>query len=214
MVGDVGRAGGRGGCLLGVVTEHAPREGPSAITAVPLTALEADPAHEQWGPGVADPAAWWSGWVSGASATAAAAGSAAATAAPAYRATLREFGQTLHQRMPQLLGRERELAEIAAFATGGEGYRWLVGGALAGKTALLSEAVTVGLPDEVDVVCYFLSRRAADAASARFLAAVVPQLAYLCEVDPPAGERGPVPRVVAAGRRPGRARGPASAAGR
>ena len=32
-----------GGCLLGVVTEHAPREGPSAITAVPLTALQADP---------------------------------------------------------------------------------------------------------------------------------------------------------------------------
>ena len=33
------------GLLLGVVTEHAPREGPSAITAVPLTALEPDPAH-------------------------------------------------------------------------------------------------------------------------------------------------------------------------
>ena len=49
-----------GGYLLGVVTEHAPREGPSAIMAVPLTALQADPAHEQWGPGVADPGAWWS----------------------------------------------------------------------------------------------------------------------------------------------------------
>ena len=48
------------GCLLGVVTEHAPREGASAVTAVPLTALEADPAHQEWGPGVADPAAWWS----------------------------------------------------------------------------------------------------------------------------------------------------------
>ena len=91
--------------------------------------------------------------------------------------------------MPQLLGRERELAEIAAFATGGEGYRWLVGGAFTGKTALLYEAVTVGLPDEVDVVCYFLSRRASDASSDRFLAAVVPQLAYLCEVDPPVANR-------------------------
>ena len=49
-----------GGCLLGVVIEHAPREGPSAITAVPLTALQADPVHEEWGPGVADPAEWWS----------------------------------------------------------------------------------------------------------------------------------------------------------
>lgn len=43
------------GCVLGVVTEHAPREGASAIMAVPLTALQADPAHEQWGPGVPDP---------------------------------------------------------------------------------------------------------------------------------------------------------------
>ena len=68
--------------------------------------------------------------------------------------------------MPQLLGRERDLADIAAFATGPAGYRWLIGGAYAGKTALLYEAVTVGLPDEVDVVCYFLSRRASDADTA------------------------------------------------
>ena len=91
--------------------------------------------------------------------------------------------------MPQLLGRQRELAEIAAFATGQDSYRWLVGGAYAGKSALLYEAVTVGLPDEVDVVCYFLSRRASDASSERFLAAVVPQLAYLCGIDPPAATR-------------------------
>ena len=104
---------------------------------------------------------------------------------PPYRATLREFGRALHRRMPQLLGRERELAKIAAFATSAEGYLWLVGGAYAGKTALLYEAVTVGLPDEVDTVCYFLSRRASNATSEQFLAAVVPQLAYLCNVDPP-----------------------------
>ncbi len=48
-----------GGLLLAVVTEQAPRAGPSAITATPLTALEADPAHLRWGPGVADPSAWW-----------------------------------------------------------------------------------------------------------------------------------------------------------
>jgi hypothetical protein len=47
------------GRLLGVVVEHAPREGPSAITAVPLTVLEQDPAHPGWGPGVKDPSAWW-----------------------------------------------------------------------------------------------------------------------------------------------------------
>jgi hypothetical protein len=104
---------------------------------------------------------------------------------PAYWATLREFGRALHQRMPQLLGRERDLMEIAAFATGDEAYRWLVSEAFAGKTALLYEAVTAGLPDSVDVVCYFLSRRASDASSGRFLEAVVPQLAYLCEVATP-----------------------------
>src|SRR2546423_4078477 len=47
------------GCLLGVVTEHAPREGPSSITATPLSALHADPEHPGWGCGVPDPAAWW-----------------------------------------------------------------------------------------------------------------------------------------------------------
>jgi hypothetical protein len=35
------------------------------------------------------------------------------------------------------LGRQRELAELAAFATGQGGYRWLVGGTYAGKSALL-----------------------------------------------------------------------------
>lgn len=47
------------GYLLAVVTEHAPREGSSTITATPLTALERDPAHPGWGPGVANPDAWW-----------------------------------------------------------------------------------------------------------------------------------------------------------
>ncbi|MEU8889105.1 NB-ARC domain-containing protein [Streptomyces sp. NPDC048442] len=45
--------------LLGVVIEHAAREGPSTITLTPLTALEHDPNRPQWGPGVANPAAWW-----------------------------------------------------------------------------------------------------------------------------------------------------------
>jgi hypothetical protein len=178
-----------GGRLLGVVVEHAPREGPSAITAVPLTALELDPAHPEWGPGVEDPAAWWARLgVTGLS-DLQRLPALPERPKPAYWATVRELGRTLHQRMPQLLGRERELADIAAFATGPAGYWWLVGGAYAGKTALLVEAVTAGLPDEVDVVCYFLSRRASDADSSRFLAAVVPQLAYLCEVDPPVADR-------------------------
>jgi tetratricopeptide (TPR) repeat protein len=47
------------GCLLGVVIEHAPREGESAITVVPLSALEPDPAHEGWGSGVQNASRWW-----------------------------------------------------------------------------------------------------------------------------------------------------------
>lgn len=178
------------GRLVGVVIEHAPRAGPSTITGVPLTALQSDDKHPEWGPGVADPAAWWSR-LGGGTPTEwlRVPAPPAAQWEPAYRETLREFGETLHWRMPQLLGRQRELAEIAAFATGQDSYRWLVGGAYAGKSALLYEAVSVGLPDEVDVVCYFLSRRTSDASSERFLAAVVPQLAYLCNVDPPATTR-------------------------
>jgi hypothetical protein len=177
------------GRLLGVVTEHAPREGPSAITAVPLTALEQDPAHPGWGPGVKDPARWWVRLGVTGLADLQQLPVTAERPKPAYWDTMHEFGRTLHQRMPQLLRRQRELDDIAAFATGPAGYRWLVGGAYAGKTALLYEAVTAGLPDEVDVVCYFLSRRASDADSSRFLAAVVPQLAYLCELEPPAADR-------------------------
>jgi hypothetical protein len=175
-----------GGYLLGVVTEHAPREGSSTITAVPLMALQPDPEREYWGPGVADPAAWWSRLgTAGIDDLPKLPARPPLRHPPAYRATLQEFGRTLHQRMPQLLGRDRELAEIKAFATGSDGYLWLVGGAFTGKTALLYEAATVGLPDEVEVVCYFLSRRASDASSDRFLAAVIPQLAYLCEVTDP-----------------------------
>jgi Effector-associated domain 1/Trypsin-like peptidase domain len=47
------------GCLIGVVIEHAPRAGPSAITAVPLTALEPNAAEPGWGPGVPNAAEWW-----------------------------------------------------------------------------------------------------------------------------------------------------------
>jgi len=99
----------------------------------------------------------------------------------AYWAMVRE----VHSRTPQLLGRVTELAELSAFFTGLEGYRWLVGGAWAGKTALVAEAITTTLLPEVDVVAYFLSRREGDADSSHFLAAVVPQLADLLGEDPP-----------------------------
>ncbi|MFC5004434.1 trypsin-like peptidase domain-containing protein [Dactylosporangium cerinum] len=49
-----------GGKLLGVVIEHAPREGQSTITMAPISLLEHDPDYPLWGPGVSDPGAWWS----------------------------------------------------------------------------------------------------------------------------------------------------------
>jgi hypothetical protein len=42
---------------------------------------------------------------------------------------------------PQLIGRKKELADIAAFATSGAGYRWITGKPWAGKTALAAWAV-------------------------------------------------------------------------
>jgi hypothetical protein len=103
------------GLLLGVVVEHAPRQGPSAFTAVPLTALEHDPAHSEWGPGMADPAAWWS--------LLGVAGlhelkrlpSAPERTPPAYWATLRaEFAPALHR--PHLRTRRLRVRSRRALA--------------------------------------------------------------------------------------------------
>jgi WD40 repeat protein len=171
------------GLLLGVVTEHAPRAGSTAITATPLTALDADPNHPGWGSGVADPSGWW-----------ARLGVTDATklkwlpavrrhGRPAYWATVKE----IRRRTGMLTGRQDDLAAIGAFIADEGGYRWLVGDAWAGKTALLAEGVLT-LPIDTDVICYFLSRREADADSSGFLTAVVPQLANLLDEDPPASD--------------------------
>ena len=69
-------------------------------------------------------------------------------------------------------------------ATGSDGYVWLIGGAWAGKTALLAEAVST-MPASVDVVAYFLIARESRASRDQFLAAVVPQLAFLLDIDTP-----------------------------
>ena len=99
---------------------------------------------------------------------------------PAYWATVRE----IHQRTQDLIGRQRELEDIASFVSNVAGYLWLTGEAYAGKTSLLAEAVVV-LQGKAEIVSYFLSRRKADADSSRFLATVVPELAYLLDVEPP-----------------------------
>ena len=97
-------------------------------------------------------------------------------ALPRYIATARE----IRRRTETLIGRERELDDVASFASGTEGYRWIVAPAYAGKTSLLAEAAFM-LRERADTVSYFLSRREADADSSRFLAAVVPQLAYILQ---------------------------------
>jgi hypothetical protein len=48
-----------GGKLLGVVIEHAAREGESTITMAPISLLDPNPDYPMWGPGVGDPGAWW-----------------------------------------------------------------------------------------------------------------------------------------------------------
>jgi WD40 repeat protein len=109
---------------------------------------------------------------------------------PAYRATLR----VVHHWTPDLRDRDEDLTRIRAFAMGAtgvfgansesSGYVWLVGGPWAGKTALVAEAVHRLAPD-VDVVAYFLIARESDASREQFLAAVVPQLAWVLGEDVP-----------------------------
>ena len=165
--------------LIGVVSEHAPRRGESTITVTPLASLDRLPA--------AAAARWWAHLAADPGRLVMLPGRRG-RAEPAYRATLRQ----LRARTGVLQGRDQELETIGAFASGqpsslappGSQHAWLVAGPWAGKTALLAEAVHA-LPPGVDCVAYFLTRPTGDADRERFLAAVVPQLAWLLGADPP-----------------------------
>ena len=165
--------------LIGVVSEHAPRRGESTITVTPLTNLGQLPA--------AAAAQWWAHLATDPGRLVMLP-ARRGRAEPAYRATLRQ----LRARTGVLQGRDEELEAIGAFAAGqpnplappGSQHAWLAGGPWTGKTALLAEAVHA-LPPEVDCVAYFLTRPTGDADRERFLAAVVPQLAWLLGTDPP-----------------------------
>lgn len=161
------------GCLVGAVTEHEPMKGTSTITVTPLTALASDPRFPAWGTGVHDPSAWWR--------KLGADGEDALRPLPRLRRETRYLSvvRDIQIRNGLLKNRERELSELIAFAQGGEGYRLLVGQEYAGKTALLAELVTTRLPQEVDVVSYFVSRSQGHADRELFLAAVVQQLAEI-----------------------------------
>lgn len=105
---------------------------------------------------------------------------------PAYRETLR----VVRNRTRMLIDRQHEMAELQAFATGGDehyrnGYLWVCGTPWAGKTALLAEAVQVLSAAGQDVIAYFLIARESQASREQFLPAVAGQLAWLLDADLP-----------------------------
>ncbi|MBE8520689.1 hypothetical protein ILP97_24920 [Amycolatopsis sp. H6(2020)] len=88
----------------------------------------------------------------------------------------------------ELVGRERELAELAAFCTAGEGggYRWWRGPAWAGKSALMSWFV-LHPPPGVRVVSFFITARLAGQSDrGAFIEVVLEQLAGLLDRPVPA----------------------------
>jgi WD domain, G-beta repeat len=162
-----------GYCAVGVVVEHHRPEGASSLTVVPITALETLGRAEERG-------RWWELLGVPDSSQLAVLPRLTEPKPPDYWATVEEIAQ----RAPVLLERDRELADLAAFATGTEGYRWLVGGPWAGKSALVAHFARA-CPPEVDCVAYFLVRRLSDADSGRFAAVVSTQLAWLLKQDAP-----------------------------
>ena len=86
----------------------------------------------------------------------------------------------------RLIGREDELAELAAFCGGAETYVWWQAGPWAGKTALMSSFV-LQPPVDVDVVSFFVTGRlAGQSDSTAFVEAVIEQVAVLLGEEPPA----------------------------
>ena len=113
-----------GGRLIGVITEHAPRAGPSSLTVTPLTAIQHDPGHPGWGPGLTDPDTWWTLLRATGLDALTRLPIPSARPAPPYAATLRSLGRAMAKRVPVMLGREAELQRSwssppATAATGG-----------------------------------------------------------------------------------------------
>ncbi|MCQ4207382.1 trypsin-like peptidase domain-containing protein [Streptomyces longispororuber] len=100
---------------------------------------------------------------------------------PAYAAMVRQYAD----RCAQLTGREREFADLLAFATGPDPYLMLVAGPWAGKTSLVTHFATRHQPG-LDVVSFVISRRDAQMRVQQFHQAVCDQLAALLGEFPPA----------------------------
>jgi hypothetical protein len=183
------------GFLIGVVIEHVPQRGKSDLTLTPFDRL-LDPVTAP-----PDSSGWWELLGIFHPDTLPRLPTAGKSLSdlpvpghhqpePAYRATLR----VIRARTSMLLDRQNELSLIADFATSeknaldaptvSDRYMWLIGRAWAGKTALLAEAV-FSMPDVVDVIAYFLTARESQASQEQFLAAVLPQLAWLLNIEIP-----------------------------
>jgi WD40 repeat protein len=154
--------------VLGVVTEHQPRAGESALTVTPITHIDRLPNARLW-------------WRELGSTPETLVKVPERSRRAAYRATIAEIAA----RTPHLQDRTADVAALRAFATSSSGYRRLVGAPWAGKTALAAR-LAADPPPDVDCVAYLLQRRALDASGARFLAAVCGQLADLLGEPPPA----------------------------
>ena len=174
-----------GPLLLGVVTEHVPPRGVSDISFTPLDRL-LDPASAP-----PDAAAWCARLGVSPHGRFPVLPIAPMRAEPAYRFTL----QAYRRRTGVLLQRENDLAAIEAFGTGSAdafgpgttpgGYLWLQGPPWAGKTALLAEAVYL-VPEQADVIAFFVNARESQVTREHFFAAVIPQLTFLLDRDPSA----------------------------
>ncbi|MFE2974590.1 trypsin-like peptidase domain-containing protein [Streptomyces sp. NPDC059258] len=100
---------------------------------------------------------------------------------PAYDAMLRQYTA----RCAELTGRDQELADLLAFATGPDPYLLLVAGPWAGKTSLVTHFAT-GSHLGLDVVSFIISRRDGQMRIQQFHRAVCDQLAALLGEFPPA----------------------------
>ncbi len=168
--------------IVGVVTDHHPREGLQRLTATRLDRA-LDELNTLTGPAAADSTSDQL---------------AASLAFPLHSRQLADVvpepvaNRLATARASQLAdigpddlrGREAELEEIVRFCAGDDSYLWWQAGPWAGKTALLSW-VARNPPAGLDVVWFFItSRLAGQADSNAFTTALVEQLAAMLGEDP------------------------------
>ncbi|MGI5340853.1 hypothetical protein ACQEVS_27360 [Streptomyces sp. CA-181903] len=98
---------------------------------------------------------------------------------PAGPAPFRRPHNARARLVPELIGREQEVEELAERSRCGPGYSALVAPPWAGKTALLAAFVTGHVPDDVDVVSYFIRHPSRASTAQAFLDTMATQLGDL-----------------------------------